>query len=107
MTRRGHHARGDQGSWFRRAPRPKKAKNFAEADRIRAEILEKGYTVEDTPKGPLVKKGDPHITAAALLSIFRSAVFYRSLNCLPEDSVSPSARIFWSSRIIAVRSAER
>ena len=34
----------------------KKAKNFAEADRIRAEILEKGYTVEDTPKGPLVKK---------------------------------------------------
>lgn len=34
----------------------KKAKNFAEADRIRAEILEKGYVIEDTPKGPLVKK---------------------------------------------------
>ncbi len=34
----------------------KKAKDFASADRIRAEILEKGYTVEDTPKGPLVKK---------------------------------------------------
>ena len=34
----------------------KKAKNFAEADRLRAEILEKGYSVEDTAKGPLVKK---------------------------------------------------
>ena len=34
----------------------KKAKNFAEADRIRAEVLEKGYVIEDTPKGPLVKK---------------------------------------------------
>ena len=34
----------------------KKAKNFAEADRIRAEILEKGYVIEDTTKGPLVKK---------------------------------------------------
>ena len=34
----------------------KKAKNFAEADRIRAEVLEKGYVIEDTPKGPKVKK---------------------------------------------------
>lgn len=34
----------------------KKAKNFAEADRIRDEIAEKGYVVEDTPKGPKVKK---------------------------------------------------
>ena len=34
----------------------KKAKNFAEADRIRAEILEKGYVIEDTPQGPKVKK---------------------------------------------------
>ena len=34
----------------------KKAKNFAEADRIRGEILAKGYIVEDTPKGPKVKK---------------------------------------------------
>ena len=34
----------------------KKAKNFAEADRIRAEVLEKGYIIEDTPKGPKVRK---------------------------------------------------
>ena len=34
----------------------KKAKNFAEADRIRAEVLEKGYVIEDTPTGPKVKK---------------------------------------------------
>ena len=34
----------------------KKAKNFAEADRIRAEVLEKGYVIEDTPKGPKVRK---------------------------------------------------
>jgi len=34
----------------------KKAKNFAEADRLRAEILEKGYVIEDTPQGPKVKK---------------------------------------------------
>ena len=34
----------------------KKAKDFAEADRIRTEVLEKGYVIEDTPKGPKVKK---------------------------------------------------
>jgi len=34
----------------------KKAKDFAEADRIRAEVLEKGYVIEDTPKGPKVRK---------------------------------------------------
>ena len=34
----------------------KKAKDFAEADRIRQEVLEKGYIIEDTPKGPKVKK---------------------------------------------------
>lgn len=34
----------------------KKAKNFAEADRIRGEIAEMGYVVEDTPKGPKVKR---------------------------------------------------
>lgn len=34
----------------------KKAKNFAEADRIRDEVLSKGYVIEDTPKGPKVKK---------------------------------------------------
>jgi cysteinyl-tRNA synthetase len=35
-----------------------KARNdFAEADRIRAEVQEKGYVIEDTPKGPKVKKG--------------------------------------------------
>ena len=34
----------------------KKAKNFAEADRIRALVLEMGYVIEDTAKGPKVKK---------------------------------------------------
>ena len=34
----------------------KKAKDFAEADRIRDAVLEKGYIIEDTPKGPKVKK---------------------------------------------------
>ena len=34
----------------------KKAKDFAEADRIRAEVLEKGYVIEDTAQGPKVKK---------------------------------------------------
>ncbi|MBR0367133.1 MAG: cysteine--tRNA ligase [Clostridia bacterium] len=34
----------------------KKAKNFAEADRLRDEVLAKGYVIEDTPKGPKVKK---------------------------------------------------
>ena len=34
----------------------KKAKNFAEADRIRDEVLAMGYLIEDTPKGPKVKK---------------------------------------------------
>ena len=34
----------------------KKAKNFGEADRIRAEVLEKGYVIEDTAKGPKVRK---------------------------------------------------
>jgi cysteinyl-tRNA synthetase len=34
----------------------KKAKDFAEADRLRAQVLEMGYVIEDTPKGPKVKK---------------------------------------------------
>ncbi|MBQ3080756.1 MAG: cysteine--tRNA ligase [Clostridia bacterium] len=34
----------------------KKAKNFAEADALRAQIAEKGYAVEDTPAGPKVKR---------------------------------------------------
>ena len=34
----------------------KKAKDFAEADRIRNQVLEMGYVIEDTPKGPKVKK---------------------------------------------------
>ncbi len=34
----------------------KKAKDFAEADRLRAEVLARGYIIEDTPKGPKVKK---------------------------------------------------
>lgn len=34
----------------------KKARNFAEADRLRDEVLQMGYIIEDTPKGPKVKK---------------------------------------------------
>ena len=34
----------------------KKAKNFAEADRIRDLITSKGYSVKDTPQGPQVEK---------------------------------------------------
>jgi cysteinyl-tRNA synthetase len=32
------------------------AKNFAEADVLRNELEQKGYTVKDTPTGPLVEK---------------------------------------------------
>ncbi len=34
----------------------KKAKNFAEADSLRARVLEMGYAIEDTPQGPKVRK---------------------------------------------------
>ena len=34
----------------------KKAKDFAEADRIRDLITSKGYSVKDTPNGPQVEK---------------------------------------------------
>ncbi len=34
----------------------KKAKDFAEADRLRAQVMDMGYLIEDTPKGPKVKK---------------------------------------------------
>ncbi len=34
----------------------KKEKRFADADRIRGEVLAKGYVIEDTPTGPKVRK---------------------------------------------------
>ena len=34
----------------------KKAKDFQLADRIRQDVLAMGYVIEDTPKGPMVKK---------------------------------------------------
>ena len=34
----------------------KKAKNFAEADRIRGELTARGYAVIDTANGPVVKR---------------------------------------------------
>ncbi|MEG1380918.1 MAG: DALR domain-containing protein [Ruthenibacterium sp.] len=34
----------------------KAAKNWARADEIRAELSEKGYTVEDTAQGPKISK---------------------------------------------------
>ena len=34
----------------------KKEKRFADADALRAEVLEKGYVIEDTPTGPKVRR---------------------------------------------------
>ena len=34
----------------------KKAKDYARADAIRAELTQKGHVVEDTPKGPQVRR---------------------------------------------------
>ena len=34
----------------------KKEKNYQRADEIRAELLQRGYTVKDTPKGPVLEK---------------------------------------------------
>jgi cysteinyl-tRNA synthetase len=34
----------------------RKAKDYAAADKIRAELLEKGILVEDTPEGPIWRK---------------------------------------------------
>ena len=34
----------------------KKAKDFAKADQLRQQVLEMGYAIEDTPKGPKVRK---------------------------------------------------
>jgi cysteinyl-tRNA synthetase len=34
----------------------KKEKRFADADRIRGEVLTLGYVIEDTPTGPKVRK---------------------------------------------------
>jgi cysteinyl-tRNA synthetase len=36
--------------------RAKKAKDFARADAVRAELKAKGWLVEDTPKGPKLKR---------------------------------------------------
>ena len=40
-----------------RAPRLKRQKNYAEADRIRAELAAKGVTLIDTPAGTTYKIG--------------------------------------------------
>jgi cysteinyl-tRNA synthetase len=42
----------------------KKAKNFAEADRLRAELLDLGIVVEDTPQGPRWKRASAATVAA-------------------------------------------
>lgn len=34
----------------------KRARDFAQADALRAQIEQMGYVVEDTPKGPKVRK---------------------------------------------------
>jgi cysteinyl-tRNA synthetase len=36
--------------------RARRERNFAEADRLRDEVLAAGWVIEDTPKGPRVKK---------------------------------------------------
>ena len=36
----------------------RKAKDFQAADRLRDEILEAGYTVEDTPDGPVCRRAE-------------------------------------------------
>ena len=38
----------------------RKNKQWEEADKIRKEILNKGYTVEDTKKGPEIQKIETH-----------------------------------------------
>ena len=42
----------------------KKAKNFAEADRLRAELLNLGIVVEDTPQGPRWKRANAAMAEA-------------------------------------------
>ena len=42
----------------------KTAKNFAEADRLRAELLDLGIVVEDTPQGPRWKRASAATAAA-------------------------------------------
>jgi cysteinyl-tRNA synthetase len=39
-----------------RREQARKEKSFQEADRIRDELLEKGFEVEDTPEGPVIKR---------------------------------------------------
>ncbi len=36
-------------------------KNWAESDRLRTALLEKGYTTEDTPQGQKISKAIPHV----------------------------------------------
>src|SRR5205085_2522518 len=36
--------------------RARKDRNFAQADLIRGNLMARGYTVEDTPKGPRLKR---------------------------------------------------
>ena len=47
--------RGDRSGPLRRARAAKKAKNYAEADRIRGELAAKGITLVDTPNGTTYK----------------------------------------------------
>jgi cysteinyl-tRNA synthetase len=51
QRRFGRHRGADCG-----ADRAKKAKNFAEADRIRAELLAEGVALEDTPQGTIWRR---------------------------------------------------
>ena len=49
---------GDDSDWalVEERAQAKKEKNFARADEIRAELLERGYIVKDTPKGAVLER---------------------------------------------------
>ena len=42
--------------WWRSGPQAKKARNFARADAIRAELLAKGVVIEDSKDGARWKR---------------------------------------------------
>lgn len=49
---------GDDSDWalVEERSKAKKEKDFKRADEIRAELLERGYIVKDTPKGPVLER---------------------------------------------------
>ncbi|NLG25495.1 MAG: class I tRNA ligase family protein, partial [Clostridiales bacterium] len=56
LTREADEAPAEVRSLAEARQQAKKARDFAEADRLRAQVLALGYAIEDTPKGPKLKK---------------------------------------------------